>query len=147
MGDVARKEEKSANDKKEKVVTHIQAIQKLEEIQGDISDFTDLEILSHAKEREEVVKLAMKNAVDCTFSMSILPELKKIVEINNFGKQLKNALRDQEVNSAPKHPKSRKQTKRPNKLNKPKNEPKTTVNKDIKEINEEISHVLNESNI
>ena len=66
-----------------------------------------------SKISEETLKLASKQAIDCTFSLSIIPEFKKDIEINNFGKLLKNALRDQESNNSKNSLKQRKNLKQP----------------------------------
>ena len=111
MRDVQEREQKVANEKKIKVSTHIGSIDQFLSIQGQIDTLTDLEILNVSKQNNDTLKLATKNAVECAFSLSVLPEIKKDVEITNFGKQLKNALREQE-SCAPKLGKSKKPSKR-----------------------------------
>lgn len=64
MNDVKEREEKLALEKKEKIQSHIQSIDQFLNIQDQIDDLSDLEILSVAKQRDDTLKLATKNAVD-----------------------------------------------------------------------------------
>lgn len=64
MKDVKEKEEKLALEKKEKIQSHIQSIDQFLNIQDQIEDLSDLEVLSIAKQRDDTLKLATKNAVD-----------------------------------------------------------------------------------
>lgn len=133
MNDVKEREEKLALEKKEKIQSHIQSIDQFLNIQDQIDDLSDLEILSVAKQRDDTLKLATKNAVDWTFTLSVLPEFKKDIEISNFGKQLKNALREQESINPTKLSKqksSSKKTSKVTKTGKVKPEPKTCTNKE-----------------
>jgi hypothetical protein len=97
MNEIREKEFKNASERKQKIESHVQSIDVFMLMKDNIDDLSDLEILKIAKESEETIKMATKNIVNNTFSLSILPELKKDIEISNFGKQLKNALRDQEI--------------------------------------------------
>lgn len=117
MNEIREKELKNASERKQKIEIHVQSIDDFMTKKDKIDNLSDLELLRIAKESEETIKLATKNIVNSTFSLSMLPELKKDVEISNFGKQLKNALRDQEV---PKTQKSKKPSKKPTKSNIPK---------------------------
>jgi hypothetical protein len=99
MAEVRDREIKLTLEKKTKVSSHILSINQFLNIQDQIDSLSDLEVLSVSKQRDDTLKIATKNAVDWTFSLSVLPEMKKDIEITNFGKQLKNALRDHEASS------------------------------------------------
>lgn len=96
MTEVQEKETRLSNEKKSKISSHIESIDQFLSMQEEFDNLSDLEILTASKKRDDTLKQATKNAVDCSFTLSVIPELKKDVEINNFGKQLKNALRDQD---------------------------------------------------
>ncbi|CAI2375158.1 unnamed protein product [Moneuplotes crassus] len=146
MQEAVRKEERIMKEKKTKIDNHLQAIDHLHQMQTKISELTDLEVLKEAKTCENAIKSGTKNVVECTFSLTMLPELKKDIEINNFGKQLKNALKEQESNTSSTHHKSKKQCKKSSKGSKLKNESKTSSTKEIKECDKP-SPNLNESNV
>jgi hypothetical protein len=154
MTEVRDREVKLALDKKIKVSSHIQSINQFVNIQDQIDNLSDLEVLSVSKHTDDMLKLVTKNAVDYTFTLSVLPEMKKDIEINNFGKQLKNALRDHESNNQSKSAKLKnkqgKKTGKPNisKPSKQNSDPKNSIENDTIEIPAKNSSInLNESNI
>ena len=146
MNDVREKENKISNEKKNKVSSHIQSIDQFLTLQEGIEQLSDLEILHASKKRDETLKQATKNAVDCSFTLSVLPELKKDVEINNFGKQLKNALRDYETANTVKSVKTKK-SKKITRSNTAKQKESSNKNIEKDEINAEIptNDVMNTS--
>lgn len=103
-------------------------------MQDQLDTLSDVNILGASKQRDKTLKLATKNAVDCNFSLNVIPEIKKDIEIGNFGKQLKNLVRE-ELNTAPKPMKQKKSTKKvpkssTNRQSRPPQEPRTCTNKD-----------------
>lgn len=154
MAEVRDREVKLALEKKNKVSSHIQSINQFVNIQDQLDNLSDLEVLSVSKNTDDTLKLVTKNAVDYTFTLSVLPEMKKDIEITNFGKQLKNALRDQESTNQSKSAKLKnkqgKKTGKPN-ISKPlkqKSDPKDSTENDTIEIPAKNSSInLNESNI
>lgn len=97
MTETQEKETKCANEKKNKIASHIVSIDQFLSLEDGIDNLSDIEILTASKKSDDTLKQATKNAVDCTFTLSVIPEIKKDTEINNFGKQLKNALREHEA--------------------------------------------------
>ena len=89
MNEIRDRELKNATERKQKIESHVQSIDEFITMKDNIDNLSDLELLKIAKESEDSIKLATKNIVNNTFSLSILPELKKDIEISNFGKQLK----------------------------------------------------------
>jgi len=151
MTEVKEREQKIVHEKKNKITCHIQSIDQFLNIQDKIESISDSEILNASKQRDETLKLATKNAVDYTFTLSVLPELKKDVEITNFGKQLKNAMRDFDAANPSK---SIKQKKLSSKKIPKTNMAKTGKKGDVKEVpkvqaikNNCPEDILNESNI
>jgi len=137
MIEIKEREAKLSLEKKLKIGSHIESIDQFLSLQKEIDNFSDLEILEANKRRDDTLKQATKNAVDCSFSLSVIPELKKETEINNFGQQLKISLRDLDQNDTTKSTKTKKNKKiqKPNKAKQSKN----TVELKTDENNETVS--------